>query len=314
MLSIVAVGDIMMWPRQIEAARTGGGYSFDYVFDDVREHLKADLVIGNLETVFAGPPYLTRSGNGWRPPSFSCPDELAPALKRAGFNVLVTANNHIMDRGMKGMRRTLDVLDTAGIKHTGTYRTEADAYAESDYPLLMNVRGTRIGIAAGTYGTNLCKLPARPRWAVDLLADVPFKLNVLRPDVDVLIAYLHVGTEFSPTSGPLQRRWFKRCFDAGADIVLGSHPHVLQPVETVGGKIAAYSLGNFVSKKMNGVPGTMRSGILRIKDGKAELIPTWTGQKRFIVRLGSPKPDRPQRRLGVPRTSPHQDVHATPQG
>lgn len=281
MISIAAVGDILMWPRQIEAARTGDGYSFDYVFDDVRKHLKADLVIGNLETTFSGSqPFIEWNQQGnWRQPSFSCPDELAPALKRAGFHVLVTANNHIMDRGMGGMLRTIDVLDKHGIEHVGCYRTEWHSK-----PLITQVQGRYVGIVAGTYGTNLGKLPDRPRWAVTLLPDVVEILARTRPHVDVLIAYLHVGNEFVDEPSEATGCWFDRCFKAGADIVLGSHPHVLQPVETVNGKVAAYSLGNFVSKKMNGDPQTMRSGILRIEAGKAEIIPTWTGQKRFVIR------------------------------
>jgi poly-gamma-glutamate capsule biosynthesis protein CapA/YwtB (metallophosphatase superfamily) len=299
-ITISAVGDIMMWREQVEAARSGDSntYQFDQVFHGVAPIFQeSDLVIGNLETTLSGPkvaPQLRNALNGF--PRFSCPDQLVPALKKAGFDVLTTANNHCMDHGVKGVRRTLDVLDKHGIKHTGTARSRAEANRQ----LIVPVKGIRVGILAYTYGTNGIHPPANQRWAVNIMRRRSMLADIrrMRRSADLVIAAVHFGREFRRSPELRHVSLVRRLWREGVDIVLGSHPHVVQPtvvrrVRSVDGQVrrcvAVYSLGNFVSRRMWRNPYTERGLILQVRvgrdrDGRAQvhsvkLIPTLTRQR-----------------------------------
>ncbi|QRG69489.1 CapA family protein [Brevibacillus choshinensis] len=259
--TIAAVGDILMWREQVESAKILGtqSYSFAEMFAPVTPLLqRADLTIGNLETTFSGrtQPYQIGSARtGY--PRFNCPDELARDLRQAGFDVLTTVNNHCLDGGPQGLLRTLDVLDQHQIAHTGTYRTAEEA---STF-LIREVNGIRIGILAYTYGTNKQQVPVESPWIVNLLdpSVIEQDLSRLRPEVDLLILCLHFGVEFRFTPTQRQRILAQNLLERGADVILGAHPHVLQPVvtpiiTTADGRkkrtLVAYSLGNFTSEKM----------------------------------------------------------------
>lgn len=297
MITIAAVGDIMMWREQISAARLhgSGGYSFYRVFRSVAPALRrCDLVIGNLETTLAGrrTAWQTRNPrNGF--PRFSCPDALVPALKRAGFHVLTTANNHCMDHGVSGLRRTLDVLDRYGLKHTGTARS----LRERNRRLVVKVREIAVGILAYTYGTNGIRPPAGERWVVNRMREQRILSDIrrLRRTADLIIVSLHFGKEFRRRPEESQVRLVKLLFRSGADIILGAHPHVVQPslvtrVKRSDGNIyrcvAVFSLGNFVSRRMWRNPETQRGLIVKVgvekrAGGRARvrgirLIPTHT--------------------------------------
>jgi poly-gamma-glutamate synthesis protein (capsule biosynthesis protein) len=274
-ITIAAVGDIMMWREQVAAARSAGsaGYSFDGVLRNVAPVLrKCDLVIGNLETTLAGrrAAHQTRNPrNGF--PRFSCPDELIPALRRAGFHVLTTANNHCMDHGVGGLKRTLDILDRYGIKHTGTSRS----VREWNRRLVIPVKGIDVGILAYTYGTNGIRPPAAKRWAVNRIqaARILGDIRRLRRRADLVVVSLHFGKEFRRRPDEKQIKLVNRLLRGGADIILGSHPHVVQPtivtrVRRSDGRIrrcvAVFSLGNFVSRRMWRNPWTQRGLILKV--------------------------------------------------
>jgi len=261
-IRIAAVGDVLMWKRQIQSAkRSDGGYSFDDMFREVRPVLKkADLVIGNLETTLSGREsvYQQRNPhNGY--PMFNCPDEVAAALRRAGFHILTTANNHCLDRGVAGLRRTLAVLDRHGIAHTGTFRTRK----ESLQPLIRTVKGIRIGLLSYTYGTNGLTADRDCWWAVNRIRPTQVMADVkrLRRQVDVLIVAMHFGQEFARYPNQRQKELVRLLFNHGVDVVLGAHPHVLQPLVfqprldrqgRMKPRFVAYSLGNFISDGMQG--------------------------------------------------------------
>ncbi|GAB2718094.1 CapA family protein [Paenibacillus thermoaerophilus] len=274
-MTIAAVGDLLMKRTIIQAARRTGSdsYSFAPLFAGVAPYLrKADLTIGNLETTFSGRDpsgrYERRSrrtGN----PLFNCPDELAGDLKRAGFDVLTTANNHSMDGGASGLRRTLAVLDRHGIRHTGTSRSAQ----ESRRYLIVRAKGIRVGILSYTTGTN--SIPVPKPWLVNrirtgrILADMAY----LRKRTDLLVVCLHFGLEYHRVPNARQKRLVRLLFKHGAHVILGAHPHVLQPVvfrktTDIRGelrhRVAAYSLGNFVSTRLKKNPHTIRAMILRI--------------------------------------------------
>lgn len=297
-VKISAVGDILMWEKQIQAAlKAKNTYSFDYIFKDVAPYLKhADITIGNLETTFSGRElrYQTKHPHrNW--PKFNCPDELAGTLKKARFDVLTTANNHCLDRGDVGLQRTLDILDQNKIKHTGTYRSKR----ESTKDLIVDVNGMKIGILAYTYGTNRHPIPKDKPWAVNVIGKEMLKrIYAVKKKVDLTIVSLHFGYEFKQFPCRAQRVWAQRCFEHGADIILGAHPHVIQPMKTKWVKdmdgisknrFVIYSLGNFTSKRMRKNIDTTTGLILNLKlsgNDKGDLgikgieyIPTWVQQK-----------------------------------
>jgi len=294
LIKIAAVGDILMWGNQVRSARTSyGAYSFDYMFKEVKPLLKdADLTIGNLETTLSGrEKYYQRVNTIIGGPSFNCPDELAKTLKRSGFDVLTTANNHCMDRGIDGLKRTLDILDKVGIYHTGTFRS----YEESTSKLIIKVKGIKVGILACTYGTNGYEVPEQEAWAVNYIGEnILPQVYEMKKEADLTIVYMHLGEQFTNEPINAQRYWVQQFFEHGADIILGAHPHVIQPmrfkrVRDVDGivkdRFVAYSLGNFISDLLTENIYTITGMILNLEVAKnatgntvvtnVEYIPTW---------------------------------------
>ena len=187
-----------------DAKQSDGSYSFDNQFARVAPYLKkADLTIGNLETTFAGGQKSRRS-RGPAGPLFKCPDELAPALKKAGFDVLVTANNHCMDYGVPGLLRTIRVLDRTGISHTGTF----SSLQESKKALIKNVKGITIGILSYTSGTNKLPVPSGRPWLVNRIvtSKIIREIQQLKKKVDLVMLYMHFGNEYRYTPNKRQKK------------------------------------------------------------------------------------------------------------
>ncbi|MDQ0193986.1 CapA family protein [Paenibacillus wynnii] len=265
-IQITAVGDLMVKRYIIsDAKQSDGTYSFDTLFARVAPYLKqADLTIGNLETTFAGSGRKSRKSLRSGGPIFKCPDELAPALKEAGFDVLVTANNHCMDHGSPGLIRTIQVLDRNGIYHTGTSKS----FQESKKTLIQNVKGITIGILSYTSGTNRIPVPASRPWLVNRIETEKIirEIRDLKKKVDLVLLYMHFGNEYRYTPNKRQKQLVNLFFKNGANIILGSHPHVLQPLAVRGKKqFVIYSLGNFVSTKLKNNPYTQSGIILTLK-------------------------------------------------
>ena len=247
-LQFVFVGDIMQHGGQIAGAYNEKKDAYDYrdCFQFVKPVIqRGDISIANLEVTHAGKPY-----KGY--PQFSAPPELSESLVDAGFNVIITANNHSCDGGSNGVVKTLDVLDRLGVKHTGTFRSKEER--DKNYPLIVDKNGLKVAILNYTYGTNGLSV-AKPLIinyidSVVMFADFK-KARDMKPDL--IVCMLHWGTEYQSLPNAYQKNWEKFCYDQGADMVIGGHPHVLQPVEVkeVGGekKLTAWSLGNFVSNQ-----------------------------------------------------------------
>ncbi len=243
-LSLLFLGDIMQHDSQILDAydKETGTYDYRPCFQYIKPYIESvDVAIGNLEVTLAGPPY-----KGY--PRFSAPDELLVALKDAGLDVIVTANNHSVDRGRPGLERTIDMLDSFQIAHTGTFKSLAQK--ERNHPLIIERRGFRIAILNYTYGTN--GLPVtRPNIVNDL------DTTAIRKDIehaksldpDAIVVFPHWGPEYQSLPSTTQKQVAAWCFRHGAQLVIGSHPHVVQPMEWRREKneLLAYSLGNFVS-------------------------------------------------------------------
>ncbi len=243
-LSVTFVGDIMQHDSQIAAAydTLTKGYNYHDCFQYVKPVLdSADLTIGNLELTLAGPPY-----KGY--PQFSAPDELLTTLKDSGFDVLVTANNHCEDRGRKGLERTIVMLDSFKIAHTGTFADTVDRL--NDYPLIVRQNDFSLAFLNYTYGTN--GMPVEKPNMVNFIDTTQIKIDLMQAKLsnpDVIVVFFHWGLEYQSQPSKFQKNLADFCFRHGAKLVIGAHPHVLQPMEwrKDSDQLIAYSLGNFVS-------------------------------------------------------------------
>lgn len=252
-IKMSVIGDIMCHNSQYKDAYNSktGTYDFSYVFEDVKQYVSsADIAIGNLETTFAG-----KEKGYSNYPRFNTPEQLAKNLKDFGIDVLSTANNHSMDTNYNGIVSTLDYLDEAGISHTGTNRS----FEEQRTILVKDVNGIKIAFLAFTYGTNGIPVPSDKSYCVNLIDD-NFILNQIelakKEKPDLICVNMHWGVEYQTKQNKEQERLADLLFKNGVDIILGSHPHVLQPMERKGVTLndetekecfVIYSLGNFMS-------------------------------------------------------------------
>jgi len=251
-VKFTAVGDLMCHSVQYQYAKVSKD-SFDFipVYREVQKYFdESDFLFGNLETVTAG---IEKKYSGY--PFFNSPDDYVKSLKVVGFDILATSNNHCLDQGEKGLRRTIDVIKNNGIQYVGTYVSGQDR----DSIRLIESNGIKIAILSYTYGTNGLPIPQGKEYLVNLIDTLLIKrdiekANSLKPDI--LIVYYHIGEEYKREPSTYQKSIVKKTFDYGADIVLSSHPHVLQPVDyynTTSKRIdtgfVVYSMGNFISNQ-----------------------------------------------------------------
>ena len=272
-IKMTVIGDIMCHNSQYKDAYDGSTYDFSYVFDDIKNYISsADIAVGNLETTFAGKE---RGYSNY--PRFNSPEQLAYNLKDMGIDVLCTANNHSMDTNYSGVVSTLDFLDDAGISHMGTSRTAE----EQNQILVKDVNGIKIAFLAFTYGTNGIPVPSANSYCVNLIdKDLILKQLELAKaqEPDLICVNMHWGLEYQNVQNSDQEDWADFLFENGVDVILGSHPHVLQPMEkrtvtledgTTKDCFVIYSLGNFISGQTK--KNTRTSIILNInftKDGE----------------------------------------------
>jgi len=243
-ISLLFAGDVMGHASQISAAYDPISKTYDYApcFQFVKPYVEsADLAIANLEVTLAGPPY-----KGY--PEFSSPDALAQTLKDIGFDALVTANNHCVDRGKRGLERTIAMLDSFNIPHTGTFVDTVSRL--NDSPMIIEKNGIKLALLNYTYGTNGIAIPAGS--IVNLLDTAIMKRDIVRAKElkpDAIIVFTHWGAEYQSLPSKNQKDLTQFCFDLGVQLVIGAHPHVIQPMEwrKESNQFVAYSLGNFVS-------------------------------------------------------------------
>lgn len=248
-----AIGDIMCHLTNIKNAynSTSKDYDFSNVFKNIKSYTQnADITVGNLETTFAGE---SRGYTGY--PTFNTPEVLGKNLKDIGFDVLSTANNHCMDKGYSGLVSTLNFLDEYGISHMGTSRS----VEEQNKILVKDVNGIKIAFLSFTYGTNGITIPSDKSYSVNLIDKELMKKQIelaKAENVDLICVNMHWGVEYKLKQNSTQEDLADFLFENGVDIILGSHPHVLEPMEkrtitledgTSKDGFVIYSLGNFVS-------------------------------------------------------------------
>lgn len=263
--TLTVAGDAMCHTPQISDAyvEETGEYDFTPMLRYAKPWVEqADLAIVNLETTFAGGPNYT----GY--PTFNTPDALGYALQDAGFDLAATTNNHSLDKGFSGLTRTLDVLDEIGLPHVGTYRTQEER-DENNGIVVVDCGGISIAVLAYSYGTNGIPVPSGKEYCINLFntdyADYMRTLDteLLESDMaaaraldcDLIAVIMHWGIEYQLQPNSYQESLAETLIDLGADLVLGGHPHVLEPygfVTTEAGStgFVCYSLGNFISSQV----------------------------------------------------------------
>ena len=244
-ITIGAIGDILIHTRVYEDARTGDSYDFKRMLAPVKKMLEEpDFTIANQESL-AGGSQLGLSGY----PAFNSPYEITDALQDAGIDLVTLANNHSLDKGEKGIQSSLAYYDKIGMPYVGMHKDESDASTER----ILSIQGIKVGFLSYTYGTNGIQVPDGKDYLVNYLEDkkIISDLKSMRDKADIILVNAHWGNEYERNPSEEQKRLAKLMAENGADVIIGHHPHVLQPIEWLkhnnGETLVVYSLGNFLS-------------------------------------------------------------------
>jgi poly-gamma-glutamate synthesis protein (capsule biosynthesis protein) len=278
---VAAVGDVRVGgPIGRLAKRFGVG---DPV-SKIRPWLEADFLLGNLECAVTERG--TAEDKTW---TFRAPAKELEILEDAGFDWIGLANNHVMDYGVQGLEDTIAALEKRGFAHTGAGMSAEEARR----PLFFEKNGLRIGLLAftTTLPDSMWAEKDRPGVSYADFKRVPRWVAEAKKRCDVLLVFFHGGTELSTEPNQVQRDFARLAADAGADAVIGHHPHVVQPVEIRGDSVILYSIANFLF--VSPTPGTERSVIARLRLSKSgvrvELAP-------IDINWGRLQPARPEDR------------------
>lgn len=243
-VSIIATGEILIHDRIVEnALRADGSYDFNPVFDHVREEIAgADIRMANTEVIIGGEE-LGISGY----PRFNLPYELADAIANAGFNITLQASNHSLDRDGDGIRNCVKYWRRhhPNVNVVGIYDNKEDA----DRICYISHNTIKIAVLNYTQGTNEIELPKDMLWCVNLMSEEKVKNDIeeARRNADFVIVCPHWGTEYRLSEDEYQRKWVGMMAQWGADLIIGTHPHVFEPVVRIKDALCAYSLGTFVN-------------------------------------------------------------------
>ncbi len=283
-VKLCAVGDNLIHSPIFKSCKTENGYNFDDIYTNITPHIAdADIAAINQETIFVE---ATEVFSGY--PSFGTPQEVGDSLVKAGFNLITHATNHTYDRGYNALMHTIDYweshkdVDVLGINETESEQQEVFVW-EKD--------GLRIAMLNFTYGLNGYKLPSDKPYLVNLLDRGELNAALLKKaeeTADITVVFVHFGTEYTHTPTAEQKRDVEFLCENGADVIIGGHPHVIQPtaehVSQNGNRaVVFYSLGNFVSNQsgVSKILGGMASFTIIKENGKTsvtnyEMLPTVT--------------------------------------
>lgn len=281
-LQIVMVGDMLMHEPIIKSGlQEDGSYNFDHLFANVKDTIEgADLAIANQETIMGGSSF---GYTGY--PSFNTPYALADAEANAGFDVLLFATNHAMDKGAKAIFNCMDYMEEEHpeMEYLGINRNQ-EAQNENIY--VFEDKGMKIAILNYTYGTNGISLPSDKQYLVNLMKEQKIRSDIQKAEeiADFTIVCPHWGVEYNLGTSESQEKWANIFLEEGVDLVIGAHPHVIEPVKWLTREdghqmLVYYSLGNFVngtSSTGHGVTNRMVGGIadvtlMRNASGKVEI-------------------------------------------
>ena len=232
-VTIRSVGDILVHSDVYTTARTDTGFDFTHMFDPVRQYMAdADITTSNMEVPVAGEAF---GLSGY--PQFNSPPEIIDALKNSGVDIVNNATNHSMDRGGEGVIASTGHMRDRGMLYAGSFSSATDAAT----PRIIEANGITVGFLGSTYGTN--GLPVEEEHFASLIDDnLTDRITALDSEVDVTVVMLHMGDEYAPLQNEFQEETAAAALEAGADLVLGGHPHVVEPFD---GPVW-YSHGNFL--------------------------------------------------------------------
>ena len=308
--SLSSIGDILIHAPVFQSVETSDNvYDFNPIFKYVTPYLnKSDYTVANLEVSLGG----TENGRAYSGyPLFNCPDSIIDAAKNMGSDMLLLSNNHTYDCGYQGFIRKIGVIENAGLEYSGVAKDNTQKLYN-----VINVNGIKIGIINYTYettssspGTKAINGIPIDSQASELInsfnyenldvfyADLESKIDLMKKDgAEVIVVYPHWGTEYDLDGNEFQDAMAQKMCDSGVDVIIGGHPHVVEPVRTfkseISGKrtVCLYSLGNFISNQrrhlMDLSTGNTEDGLIftvnfeKYGDGKVvvkevEVIPTW---------------------------------------
>lgn len=248
-ISITFLGDVMQHGRQLRDAHIPGtdpslaeSYQYSHMFKYTEHRLKeSDLAVANMEFPVGILPY-----SGY--PLFSAPESVIHQAQKSGIDLFLLANNHLFDKGKRGFTSTLDAYEKAGAQYTGAYRNPEEQ--ETRNPAFYNIKGIRVAFINFTYSTN--GMPVPEPCTINLMDSVYVKETIAKAKgmgADIIVCLPHWGEEYMLKPSSQQQRWAKMMLREGADIIIGSHPHVPQSAEYSSDKILFYSLGNYISNQ-----------------------------------------------------------------
>ncbi|MGN8844661.1 CapA family protein [Niallia sp. HCP3S3_B10] len=245
-ITIAAIGDILIHDRVYNDAREEDYYNFDKMLANLSSELKKpDLLLANQETIVAGEA-IGLSGY----PTFNSPHEIADTIKKTGVDIVTTANNHALDRGVEAQKLSINYLNQIGLPHVGTYLNKGD----QDKIVVLEKNDVKVAYLAYTYGLNGIPVPKGSEYIVNVIDKEKMSNEIQRAKkvADVIVMAVHWGNEYERFPSNEQKELAQFFIDEGVHIIFGSHPHVLQPIEWLEGKngqkgLVVYSLGNFLS-------------------------------------------------------------------
>ncbi len=250
-ISIVAVGDnLLHMPVVNSGKKTDGSYDYSHIFEKLQPTFKnADLAVIGQETVFGG-EHLGYSGY----PLFNSPSDMGKTLANEGFDIVLHASNHVVDKWAEGIENTLNFWEGyPQVTVLGINKSEEDKQKVD----ILDVKGARLAVLNYTYGTNGLSVPSDKSYLVSYIDEEQIKKDVAfaESNSDFTIAFMHWGTEYSFRPDDSQKELCEKMCDWGVDLIIGSHPHVIEPVEWYTSKgghqmLVYYSLGNYVSRQL----------------------------------------------------------------
>ena len=264
-IRISYIGDLILLKKQVISAKNNitGKYEFDDIFKYTSKHFhESDLTIGVYEGPSAGnnTSYSSSNYGDGLPLYLNFPDEFAESVKKAGINLVTTANNHLLDKNIQGAKRTIDILDKYNISHVGSYRNQK----EKDEVFMIEIKGIKIAVLAYTsimnyyktdtiydkyrYITRILPRKNKNKYYNEIYEDLKNDfIQAKKKSPDLIIVLAHMGTQFLHYTNEFQNEWNKIFSDLGADIVLGDHSHAVQPLQYIGNTFITNCPGNFAN-------------------------------------------------------------------
>ncbi len=271
-LSLIMVGDALLHSSLYRDGYQNGTYDFTSQLEFIKPEIqKHDLAFYNQESILGG----TSIGLSDYP-NFNSPQEFGDAMIDAGFNLVSLANNHTMDRGVTAIQNSCDYWKTKDVLTAGSYCSAEDA----EEIKIKEKNGIKYTMLAYTYGTNGITVPSDKPYLVNLYSDELAKADIekVRDKVDLLIVSMHWGAEYRSEPTEEQKREAEYLSNLGVDIIIGTHPHVIEPITYINDTLVIYSLGNFISaQSTNNDYNTMVELMTSVdvvkttKDGKSEI-------------------------------------------